>query len=108
MIALIVNTGDPALIPALVNQGFDIEARGPDGYTALECAVGKGDRALVKDLLSLEAKIANITPAMLMIAVKKGDLSMIALLHNNGADFGLLEDEFSRDYNERLHSGQNY
>jgi ankyrin repeat protein len=105
LIALIVSRENWGLVPALVNQGFDIDARGPDGYTALERAVGKGDRALVKDLLSLEAKTANISPAMLWIAVQKGDLSMIALLHNNGADFGQL-DEFSREYNERLHSGE--
>jgi ankyrin repeat protein len=104
LIALIVNGGDPALIPALVNQGFDIEARGPDGYTALERAVGKGDQALVKDLLSLEAKINAET---LMIAVQKGDLSMITLLENNGADFGLLNESYHRIY-QRLVSGQNY
>jgi ankyrin repeat protein len=103
LIALIVS-GSPALVPALVNQSFDIEARGPDGYTALERAVGKGDQALVKDLLSLEAKINAET---LMIAVQKGDLSMITLLENNGADFGLLNESYHRIY-QRLVSGQKY
>jgi ankyrin repeat protein len=108
LIALIVNRGDPALIPALVNQGFDIEARGPDGYTALHVAVANGNQAIVLQLLSLRADInavrqpQSMTP--LSFAIFGKNLSMFNLLKDNGADLGLLT-KFDREAYEEFFSG---
>jgi ankyrin repeat protein len=112
LIALIVNGGDPALIPALVNQGFDIEARGPGGYTALHVAVGNGNQAIVLQLLSLGADInavrqpQSMTP--LSFAIFGKNLSMINLLKENGANLGLLTKVDREAYVEFFSGGKNY
>jgi len=112
LIALIVNTGDPALISALVNQGFDIEARRPDGYTALHVAVGNGNQAIVLQLLSLGADInavrqpQSMTP--LSFAIFGKNLSMFNLLKENGANLGLLTKVDREAYVEFFSGRKNY
>jgi len=89
--AIIVATkaGDPSAVRTLVQQKADVNAREPDGTTALHWAVRVGSGTIVDVLLSAGADVNavnryGLTP--LAVATKAGQTAMMQKLLTAGAD----------------------
>jgi len=78
-----------AVLAAITSPDIDIDAKEPDGSTALLWATYKVDHELVRALLKAGAK-ANVTSkygsSPLTEAVKLGDVELVRLLLDAGAD----------------------
>ena len=78
-----------AVLAAITSPDIDLEAKEPDGSTALLWATYKVDQALVRALLKAGAK-ANVMnrygASPLSEAVKLGDVELVRLLLDGGAD----------------------
>jgi ankyrin repeat protein len=55
-----VESGDSAAAQQLLQQGGDVQARGPDGTTALMWAAYHGDAALVRQLIEAGADVSAV------------------------------------------------
>ena len=81
--------GDGAAIRALIKQGHDVNATGPDGATALHWAVRADDLATVDALIRAGAKVAvanalGVQPVY--VAAQNGNAAMLARLLDAKAD----------------------
>jgi uncharacterized protein len=83
-----VNVGRMDIVELLVTNGAPIN-NGPDDVSALHCAVGGGNRAMIDYFLSRGANVnakamGGVTP--LHMAVNLGKSNVVALLVSKGAD----------------------
>jgi len=89
-LASLVRTGQrEAVLAAITSPDIDVDAREPDGSTALLWATYKVDHELVRALLKAgaKAKVSNLFGATpLGEAVKLGDVELVRLLLEAGAD----------------------
>lgn len=85
--------GETEIVRQLINQGMDINAVDPDGYSALHRAASKGQNDIIKKILSSGAKV-NIKNRLgetpLYLAAQAGHVKTLKLLVNAGADTSLL------------------
>lgn len=80
---------DVAALAQAVERGADVNARAPDGRTALMVAAGAGDAALVRRLLGAGAQVNAVNGrggTALMYAAVHGDLPTITALLGKGAE----------------------
>ena len=81
--------GDAAAIRALIKQGHDVNAAGPDGATALHWAVRADDLATVDALIRAGARVtvANALGVQpVYVAAQNGNAAMLARLLDAKAD----------------------
>jgi ankyrin repeat protein len=81
--------GDATAIRALIKQGHDVNATGPDGATALHWAVRADDLATVDALIRAGARV-SVTNALgvqpVYVAAQNGNAAMLARLLDAKAD----------------------
>jgi ankyrin repeat protein len=81
--------GDATAIRALIKQGHDVNATGPDGATALHWAVRADDLATVDALIRAGARV-TVTNALgvqpIYVAAQNGNAAMLARLLDAKAD----------------------
>jgi ankyrin repeat protein len=91
-----VESGDSAAAQQLLQQGGDVQARGPDGTTALMWAAYHGDVALVQQLIEAGADVSavnNYGVRALSEAAVIGSVPIIKALLAAGANANLTDRE---------------
>lgn len=89
-----VKTGDSTAVQTLINNNVDIEQADDYGWTALNWAAGKGDAAIVQQLLNAGANVAhtgkdNRTAYQIALAAAHVDSALI--LHQVEQKKGLIK-----------------
>ena len=80
--------GNKEMVALLINEGAQVNAVTKHGHTALTEAVDSGEKEVITYLLDKGAKVEmdNTHPSPLMEAIENGNIPLMKLLIENGAD----------------------